>query len=145
MLALLILGLALDIKWLSGTAVVLLGNWLSEVAMVRGSGDQFPWLFFIVADYLSAIVLICVGRNRWQIGIAVIYAAQIVCHAAFGISDQGAWAKYEYWHALTYTGWAQLAVVIGGGVYALHRRRGGANGGVSHSINVLERGRSVDQ
>lgn len=145
MLALLILGLALDVKWLSGTALVLLGNWLAEIAMVRGSNEQFPWLFFIVADYMSALIILCMRPNRWQIMIAAVYAVQIICHAAFGFCGQTQAAKYYYWYALTYTGWAQLALVIGGGVYALHRRRDGASSGVSHTVNVLECGRESDQ
>jgi hypothetical protein len=139
MLALLILGLAVDARWLSGTAVILLGNWIAEVAMVQCSGEQFPWLFFMVADYLAALIILCIRPNRWQVVVAGIYAVQIVFHAAYGLSKQDAWARYDYWHGLTYTGWAQLAAIIGGGLYALHRRYRGADRGVSHSFDVLGR------
>lgn len=138
MLGLLIFGLAADLRWLSGTALVLLGNWIAEVAMVQISRDQFPWLFFMVADYMSALTIICMAKTRWQYAVAAIYAVQMVCHAAFGLSKQDAWANYEYWYVLTYTGWAQLAALIGGGVYALRRRHGGAGSGVPHSNDVLE-------
>jgi hypothetical protein len=139
MLAMLILGFAIDARWLAGTAAILLGNWLAEVAMVAYSGDQFPWLFFMVADYLSALAILVTMTTRWQVMVAAIYAVQMVCHAAFGLSAQGAWPRYQYWHALTYTGWAQLVVIAGGGIYALHRRYSRADRSASHSQPVLVR------
>ncbi|WP_454280602.1 hypothetical protein [Sphingomonas sp. Marseille-Q8236] len=98
-------------------------------------------MLFLTVDYVSALGILGITYSRWQMAIIVIYAAQACCHAAYGASDGKAWAQYEYWWALTYTGWAQLAAMGGWIIYALVGCPGGAGSRLSSHI----RGRLVRQ
>lgn len=113
MLGLLIVSIWLDRWSVAGTLAVLLTNWCVQVAVIEVTGEQFPWLIFVVVDYLSAIAIIAFWSTRWQLGAAAIYALQIVCHAAFVLSSRSDPARLHYWWALTLTGWAQLAIAGG--------------------------------
>ncbi len=113
MLALLIVALWRGKGRATATIGILLGNWLLQVAMIRATGEQFPWLFFIVTDYLAALVVYAVGGRRWSMAVIAVYVVQILCHAGFGMSSQSALVEWRYYWALTYTGWGQLLVVGG--------------------------------
>lgn len=137
MLALLIVALRRGKGRVVAIIAILLGNWLTQVGMVRATGEQFPWLFFIVTDYLSALLIYTAGGKRWGLAIISIYAIQIICHAAYGLSQSGYFEDYCYYWALTYTGWGQLLVVGGWLGYDVVRRGVGVSGGASpdHASN----------
>lgn len=113
MLALLIVALWRGKGRAAATTGILLANWLLQVAMIRATGEQFPWLFFIVTDYVAALVVYGVGGRRWSMAVIAIYVVQILCHAAYGLSSRSALVEWRYYWALTYTGWGQLLVVGG--------------------------------
>lgn len=119
---------------MTGTATILGINWLVEVGAVNLTGERFPWMLFLTVDYLSALGILGFAAGRWQAAIIGIYATQIVCHAGYGLSSEGLWAQYRYYWALTYTGWAQLAVLGGWCIYALVGGAGGRLGGLTISF-----------
>lgn len=128
MLALLIVTLCRGKARASGVVTVLMVNWLLQVAMIKATDEQFPWMFFLVVDYISALSVYGISNRRWGWGVIVLYVAQIVCHAAYGIAEYRHGtnlqaAQYHYWWALTYTGWAQLAMVGGWMVHDIVGRR----------------------
>lgn len=131
MLGLLIAGLWRGKAREVGTVAILLVNWLSQVGAIRLTGEQFPWLLFIVTDYLSALAIFAVAARRWGSAIIAIYIVQILCHFAFGRSAQGRIEEYTYYWALTYTGWGQLLVVGGWLGHGIVGRRAGARSRVS--------------
>ena len=141
LLALLLVGMIRNDGRMAGTAAVLLANWLLEVAAITMTGEQFPWMLFLTVDYLCAISILGIAYTRWQLTIVGIYAVQACCHAAYGASDGGAWAQYQYWWALTYTGWAQLASMGGWIIYALV----GGPGGIGSRRSSHIRGRLARQ
>lgn len=115
----------------AGTAVVLLVNWALLSVVVWATGERFPWPMFTVVDYLSGLAIFALYTSKWQKAIIAIYAAQCVCHAAFGYSSQSRAAQDTYWWTLTLTGWAQLAVLGGWMVAGLVRRSDRAGGSAS--------------
>lgn len=141
LLALLLVGMIRSDGRMAGTAAVLLINWLIEVGMITLTGEQFPWMLFLTVDYLCAITIAAMASTRWQLAIVIIYAAQACCHAAYGASDGGLRAQYDYWWALTYSGWAQLASMGGWIIYALV----GGPGGVGSRLSSHIRGRLARQ
>lgn len=97
----------------TATALALLINWGMNTAFVMATGDPYPWLWFIVTDYLTALAIFACYASRWQLTIIGIYAVQLISHVAFGLSAQGAWAHYYGWWGLYYLAWAQL-IAFGG-------------------------------
>jgi hypothetical protein len=95
------------------TATVMLVNWLSCVCVVAVTHDFYPVLFFIVADYLAALALFTLRTTRWQSLVMAIYGVQLICHAAYALSDMGAGPTYYSYWALTYLAWAQVALIGG--------------------------------
>lgn len=95
------------------TPLVLLINQGACTGVVLLTGDYYPVLFFMVADYASAIGLFILRRSHWQSSIMGVYACQLVCHAAYMLSDMGAGPTYYSFWALTYMGWVQLALIGG--------------------------------
>lgn len=134
LLALLIVSLVRSDGRMAGTAAILLVNWSLEVASIQITGEQFPWMIFLTVDYLSALAILGIANNRWQAAVIAIYAAQLICHAAYALSPQGAWAQHRYWWSLTYTGWAQLVILGGWIIYALAGGRLGALRGLSSRL-----------
>lgn len=95
------------------TPLIMVANQAACTAVVLVTGDYYPVLFLVVADYASAIAMLLVRRSHWQSAIIGIYACQIICHAAYALSDMGVAATYYGFWALTYMGWVQLALVGG--------------------------------
>lgn len=149
MLGLLIVAIMRGRGRAAGVVVVLLVNWLLQVAVIQATGEQFPWLIFIVTDYLAALVLYAVGGRRWSMAVIAIYVVQILCHAGFGLSPKTALVEWRYYWALTYTGWGQLLVVGGWLGHDVVRRWVGAlrrsppvvadNGGVGTTQSEAEK------
>lgn len=136
LLALLIVAMVRSEGRMAGTAAILLANWVIEVAVIQLTGEQFPWMLFLTVDYLSALGILAMSYTRWQLAVISIYALQVICHAGYGLSDQGAWASYHYWWALTYTGWGQLVAMGGWIAYALV---GGPDGAGSRLPSYVRR------
>lgn len=116
----------------TATALILLGNWVANSALVYFGGDAFPWPLFAVTDYLTAVLIALVAMERWQMAVAAIYAAQLVTHAGYGLSAQGAVQQYQYWYALYYLAWAQVAIFFGWWGYERLRRWHGARRSMAH-------------
>jgi len=130
-----------------GLVNVLALNWCACSIGSIVTGDTYPALWFAVADYLSALAILVLLRMSWGEGslaetiVAIIYAAQLVCHGWQLNAIDPVQAKYSGWFFLLYAGLAQLAaaiVWIGHGFYRRHDlpRRGLARphverGGVS--------------
>jgi hypothetical protein len=102
---------------LSGTAAILLANWLLCAVVVRETGEAYPWSWFFAVDYLAAFVILVVFGlpSVWQAGVGAIYAAQLVCHAARGLYLNDPAALYYGWHFLAWSSWAQIAIVAAWG------------------------------
>lgn len=115
-----------------GVAATLLVNWTVNTVFVRVAGDVSPWGFFLATDYVSGVfvisglAVICGRFTLASIIIALSYAAECVLHAAYGLSDHGAWATYRYWWATLYIAVGQMMFVFGWGAYELARRIGRA-------------------
>ncbi len=97
----------------AGTSLIMLVNWAMCTAVVLLTHDDYPILFFIVADYLSAITLFGIRTSHWQSAIMAVYGCQLLCHAAYALSNMGsAPTYYSYW-AVTYMAWIQVALIAG--------------------------------
>jgi len=149
MLALLIVALWRGKGRAVAVIAVLLGNWLTQVAMIRVTGEQFPWLFFIVTDYLSALLIYATGARRWGLAVIFLYSLQIVCHGAYGLTQGGYLTDYCYYWALTYTGWGQLLVVGGWLGHDVVRRGVSVSSGASpdhaHNSGMVAAENEVDR
>jgi len=129
MIALCFVGAALRKPRMAGTASVLLVNWTACTAAAMLLDDPYPWPWFFAFDYLSAVaILILFGwPTVWQALVIIIYAFEIVCHAARGLKGFGTdrtvlVANYYGWYLLHYAAWAQVIVVGIWGIYALADR-----------------------
>lgn len=128
-LALLSIGAALlRERCITGAALVLLANWTINSLFCRFSADPYPWGFFLASDYVSGVFvvaglgMICQRFTFGSVVLALSYAAECVMHAAYGLSDHGAWAQYRYWWAIFWVAVGQMAFVVGWGIYEMARR-----------------------
>lgn len=97
----------------AGTAAILLIDWAACSTIVWLCADSYPWLSFLVFDYVAGLAIFAIRTSRWQSVVMLIYACEMVWHAAYGLSDRGVVATwYSYW-ALLYMAWAQVALVGG--------------------------------
>lgn len=114
-----IVGLWRNRPTMVAVSLVLLANFGLANAFYGVTNDSHAWMLYLILDYLSALAVVAFRPSRWVTMIALIYAAQILCHGAYAISRQGPWEQYNYWWMLTYTGWAQLIVLYGWTGYEL--------------------------
>lgn len=91
------------------TAAVLLVDWIVNTAFCTATGIDDPWMWFLVTDYLSGLVLSLGTRDRWRRTIIVSYAIQCVTHGAYGYV--GPIAKQMYWDTLYVIAWLQIVTV----------------------------------
>lgn len=117
-------GLMRDAR-LAGTSAILLTNWLLCTVVVAQTGDAYPWTWFFAVDYLSAFtILALLGKpTRWQSGVGMIYAGQLVCHAARGMYLHSAAALYYGYYVLKWASWAQVAIIAAWGAYEMAHGR----------------------
>lgn len=122
-----------------GAAATLLVNWVVNTLMVQHVTSVPSWGIFITTDYLSGVFLL-VGLglvcHRFTIGAVVLalsYGFECVIHAAYGLSEQGAWADYRYWWSLFFVAVGQMLFVIAWGLYELARGYLRDRGGVASS------------
>ncbi len=121
----------------AGTPLILLLNWMVCTGVSHMCGDSYPWLSFIMFDYLAALGVVILRTTHWQTTVIVLYATELLCHAAYGLSDRGAAPTYYGYYCLLYLAWAQVAVCGGWTLYDLIGSRGGAyNGGQPSSLGV---------
>lgn len=126
-------------------SAVLLVNWAVNTAGVHALGADFPWGFFLSADYVSGVFAIAGLRmlcGKFTIGgvaIGLSYALECIVHASFGYSDQGAWAQYRYWWTLYYIALGQALFILGWGIYELARNRAGTWRRLSPDKSVTSR------
>lgn len=110
---------------MAGTAAILLLNWLACTVYVARSGVDYPWWAFATFDYAAGFVILALLRSpptAWQASVGLIYALELVAHAAQVINGNPT-AVYYGWHLLRYAAWAQVALVFAWGGYELLRRR----------------------
>jgi hypothetical protein len=107
---------------LAVTSLVLCCNWLANSAIVAATGETYPFWFYIATDYIAGFVILIMSPlmvdrrvNLWQVTVTLIFAAQLICHARYGLSPGNAWVEYYSWYFLSYTAWLQLVIV---GVWA---------------------------
>ena len=120
-----------------GTAAALLANWVVNTAIVRVTGEEYPWGAFMTVDWLTGVFvlvglpLICGRFSPAPIIIGLSYGLECVVHAAFGLSAHDQWAKYRYWWTLNYVAVGQMMFVASWGAYELGRRRFRARRGLA--------------
>lgn len=103
---------------LIATSVVLLGNWIVNSAICKVTGIDYPFVAFMLVDYLSGLTVGLIvslwlyrAPNRWQLLVTSVYAMQVVWHVCYMWSTQGEWIRYASWHFLSKTAWFQLLAV----------------------------------
>jgi hypothetical protein len=113
----------------AGTSAILLLNWVVCSAVAWITHDPYPWLFYIVADYLAALAIYTIRRSHWQSAIMGVYSVQLICHAAYGLSDKSAGPTYYSYWALSCLAWVQVALCGGWVIHGIVGRRLSASGG----------------
>jgi len=116
-------------------ALAILVNWILCTGLVYLSHNYTPWIGWLIIDTVTAWVVMWHPAGKAQSLIGALYIVQIGFHCAFGIDgftgtsgvDFQSAASGFYLDILSWIGRGQLAVLIAGGGYGLHRRfRGGA-------------------
>ncbi len=97
----------------SVTAFFLLGNWALSTLVVEITGNYYPVWCLAPIDYITAIGLFICRRSHWQSVVMGVYAAQLVCHAAYVYSGMGVGPTYYSFWLLTYLARLQAAIVGG--------------------------------
>ncbi len=105
-------------------AGLLFGNWLLCSAFVHWSGCDFPWVWYLTVDWLTAITLWIDRDTGWQRALIATFAVELLLHGAFAYATRDAdpsvwsrsdahlyWTQWLYWRALTTVAWAQVALV----------------------------------
>jgi len=111
------------------TAIVLLLNWACEVIYYHLTHDSTPWLWWMAADTLAAIVILTRPAGRVQAYIGATYLIEVAFHSAYGIHlGQGysRTAQMHYWQILQVIAYVQVALLggwIGGGLAQRFHRR----------------------
>lgn len=126
---------------MTGTALILLLNWIINTAVCQWTGEPYPWPWFLSVDYLSGLVLLIVAGkpSLWQAIVTALFALECIAHGAFGLTRQTAWTEYYYWYALHYVAWSQFWIVTGWGICDLAGRRRQHVRGASSSVPGMER------
>jgi len=127
---------------LVGTAAILGLNWCICTAAVYATGEEYPVVVFVIADYLAAFTILVVfpldGRrtNLWEGVVGFLYGVEMVIHAARSISGSQS-AIYHGWNALEWLSWGQVLVAVGWGAYVVACRRGFPLGRLSNLDPLL--------
>jgi hypothetical protein len=108
------------------SAGLLFGNWTACSLFVHFSGCDFPWIWYLTIDWLTAITLWIDKETIWQRLLIGSYGIELLVHAAFGWvtrhSDPTYWSRSDFWLYTTQTNyndvlsvieWAQTALVSG--------------------------------
>jgi hypothetical protein len=90
-------------------ASVLMLNWLAGYCFNAWFGTFTPWAWSALIDTVSAVVILWHPAGRAQAILGGSYVAQLVCHFLYAATS--IWTQHEYWQALTFIAWAQLAVL----------------------------------
>lgn len=134
-----IFGAVLRNARMSGTALILLGNWAINTAVCQWTGQNYPWPWFLSVDYLSGLVVLFVAGKPtlWQAIVTALFALECVAHGAFGLTRITPWTEYYYWYSLHYIAWTQFWAVTGWGLCDLAGRRlGRARGAPSSRLGM---------
>lgn len=101
-------------------AAVLMGNFAVNTAFCLafvGSNDPQPWPMFMVADYLSGLMLFVFAKGRLGRVLIATFAIQMIAHCAYAIMVGPRWVDARYWWALYEIAWAQI-LITGGWIVA---------------------------
>jgi hypothetical protein len=127
------------------TGSVLICNWLVLLAVVTATGKHDPVAWFLVVDFLSALLVLWHPASRPQAAIGLIYMVQIGVH--FARYPGGGAGTTEYLQLLALGGWLQIAFLILGAVDGTARkvtagddRRGHAGTAVAAGAARVEAG-----
>lgn len=109
----------LDLPPIKRTAIVMMGNVAVNAVFVSATGIHDPWLWYILVDSISAVLVI--WRPAWfpQGVIAGLYGCQLVVHVIYRLS--GAVSENRYWQVLIIGAILQLLTL--GGWYIVDRAR----------------------
>jgi hypothetical protein len=105
---------------LTRTGLVLVGNWLVLLAVVKFTGSLEPVAWFLVIDFLSALAVLWHPASRPQAAIGLVYMVQIGVH--FARYPGGGPGALEYLNLLALGGWLQIAFLMMGAVDGTARK-----------------------
>jgi hypothetical protein len=109
----------------SVVAIILLFNWALNSLFCWLTGVNHPILWFLVTDYLCAILVLLSGRTVWQRLIIASYGIECIIHAAYGWVGPSIYADYYHYYSLLTVAWGQILIVGLWGVYDRCRNIGG--------------------
>lgn len=116
------------------TAIALAANYVAVLVAQAVTYSYAPWVIFIIADTLAALVVLQHPASRVQAAIGGIYVLQIITHVAFGAGGPYHDTRL-YLDLLAFGGGCQLLILATGAFHdrgrkvagARHRRRVAAN------------------
>ena len=89
---------------------VLMGNWALCTLIATMTGSLILWPVMASVDYVSAILVMLYPISRWQVVVCVLYIAELVFHAAYGVTVHTDTAIRRYYWALYDAAWLQVIV-----------------------------------
>jgi hypothetical protein len=105
-------------------AGLLLGNWITCSAFVYFSGVDFPWIWYLTIDWLTAVIFWIDHELGWQRWLIASYGVELLLHAAFAYVTRNVdpliwsrtslslyWTQRHYHDGLAIFAWAQMALV----------------------------------
>lgn len=132
-------------KALIATSVLLLANWVVNSAICAATGEDYPYLAFMLTDYLTGLTTVLFVSmwlqsrpTRWQVIVTIVFSAQVLWHIRFMWSDQGQLMRYLSWHFLSKTAWAQLMFVGAWCVVTLYNNILRSDGFISSDQGVCD-------
>lgn len=108
------------------TALALLANWAAHMAWWSLTADPSPYVFSIIVDTATAVIILTRPAGRMQALIGWSLLIQITIHFAYALHVLGGGyaveAEARYWTWLDWIALAQI-VLVGGGVIGGIRHR----------------------
>ncbi len=99
-------------RFMIRTVLALLANWLAHMAYFAVSADPTPYLFSIVVDLMTAVVILSRPAGRMQATIGWTLLAQLFIHFGYLlhllVGGYAVEAEYRYWSWIDWIALGQL-------------------------------------
>lgn len=97
------------------TMIVLLLSWVLHVGVIKLTGIQSPWAWFLGVDIAAAWVILWHPRSRLQGLIGVSFIIGIAVHVGYGVNHLHSGYDFiratEYWLVREVLGFARLGLI----------------------------------
>jgi hypothetical protein len=137
------LSLFVEGRFMLRVALALLGNWAAHIVWWTITADPTPYLFSLVADVLTAVVVLIRPAGRMQALIGWSLLVQITIHSAYIyhllVGGYAVEAEVKYWEWLDRIALVQIALAGGWTIGGVGRRIFGG-----HAHRGRHRARAVD-